>query len=195
MIETPQSIFVSSRSRKCSGAVRAKCTRLGWQRIITLELGATSLRTSPSHSRCACALSESQVISIRESFGTISGREKSVCGSSGTTPKASTLGAISEPPADKKVGRRTGRRRDADSVGRDVRRRAVVEAKSERHDARDLALAHDDVVESEEAPVVIFGLQRRTLVHEEPALDQRGQIVEPRIVFVEFGQETQAGRC
>ena len=29
LMETPHSIFASSRSRKCSGVVRAKCTRLG----------------------------------------------------------------------------------------------------------------------------------------------------------------------
>src|SRR5580704_19184033 len=68
----------------------------------TLELGSTSLSTSPSHSRCACALSWSEVISIFEVVGTISGREKSVCGSNGTTPNASTFGAISEPPAERK---------------------------------------------------------------------------------------------
>ena len=38
-METPQSILSSSRSRKCSGDIRAKRTRLGWQRIVTLELG------------------------------------------------------------------------------------------------------------------------------------------------------------
>ena len=39
---------------------------------------------------------------MRELVGTISGREKSVCGSSGTTPNASTLGEMSEPPAERK---------------------------------------------------------------------------------------------
>src|SRR5579862_148410 len=101
-METPQSILVSSRSRKCKGAVRAKYTRLGCSRIATHELGATSHSTSPSHSKWACADSKSDVISIRDVDGTIRGREKSVCGSSGTTPKASTLGAMSEPPAERK---------------------------------------------------------------------------------------------
>ena len=94
-----------------------------------------------------------------------------------------------------KIGRRAGRRRDANSVGRDPRRRSVVDAKTERNDARDFTLAHDDVVEREETPIVVLGLQRGALVHEESALDQRRQIGEPRIVFVELGQEAQAGRC
>ena len=39
---------------------------------------------------------------MRDAIGTISGRENSVCGSSGTTPKASTLGEMIEPPAERK---------------------------------------------------------------------------------------------
>ena len=51
LIETPQSILASRRSKKRSGAARAKRTRLGWRRIVTLAPGATSASTSPSHSR------------------------------------------------------------------------------------------------------------------------------------------------
>src|SRR5690348_2843349 len=39
---------------------------------------------------------------MRDVDGTMSGREKRVCGSNGTTPKASTFGAISDPPAERK---------------------------------------------------------------------------------------------
>ena len=69
--------------------------------------------------------------------------------------------------------------------------RSVVDAQPERNDARDLALAHDHVVEREVPAVAVLGLQRGALLDEEPALDRVGQIVEPGIVLVELGEEAQ----
>ena len=194
-METPQSIFASSRSRKCSGFVRAKWTRLGWQRMTTLELGATWLSTSPSHSRCACALSESQVISIRELRRNDQRSREERMRQQRHDAEGVDARRDERTAGREKVGGRAGRRRDADAVGRDARRRPVVDAQPEGNDARDLALAHDDVVEREETPLAVLGLERGALVDEEPALDERGQIVEPRIVFVELGQESPSGPC
>src|SRR5579863_5902055 len=90
------------------------------------------------------------------------------------------------------VRRRSRRRCYAYPVGGDPGYRAGLEAQAERHDARDLTLAHDDVVQREEALVAILGLQRGSLVHEEAALDERRKIGEARIVLVELREKAQA---
>ncbi len=129
---------------------------------------------------------------MRDRVGTINGRENSVCGRSGTTPNASTLGAISDPPADRKYAVDPGRRRDADAVGSDARDCAVVHSQPERNDAGDLALTHDDVVEREEPALAVLGFERGALVDEEPSLHERGQVAKVGVVLVELGEKAQA---
>ena len=169
-METPHSIFSSSRSKNRKGDVRASLTRLGCRRMTALEPGAISAKTSPSHSRCACAISESQPISIRELVGTINGRENSVCGKSGATPNASTLGEIIDPPAERKYAvDPVGVATQTPSAG--ICTIASSSNRSPKGTMRGyLALAHDDVVEREVTPAGVFGFQaRRALRRTVPA--------------------------
>ncbi len=131
---------------------------------------------------------------MRESDGTISGREKSVCGEQRNDAERIDARRDQRTARRQEIGSRTRRRRDANAVGRNLRRVAVVDAKSERNESRDFAFAYDHVVEREETPLAVLGLQRASLVDEETAREQAGKIGEPRIVFVELGKEPQAPR-
>src|SRR5580698_998981 len=151
---------------------------------MTLVLAATSASTSPSHSRCACALSRSHVISIWEVIGTINGKKR-VRQQRNNAERFDT-GCDQRPACRQEVGSRSGRRCHTNAVRSDAGDGTLLKTQPKRNDARDFAFAHYDVVEREESSPAVLGLEGGPFVHEESALDQRREIGKARIVFVEL---------